>query len=137
MPSAWSDRELATLAALAETFVRGDAVRRGRLAAEALEAAVDPAQLDQIRLALRLFESRAVNLGLARRAQPFSAMTMATRERYLLSWGSSALPMRRAAFSSLRKLLTFLAYADPGVDAQILARRRSATRRSRRRRRRT
>ena len=63
----WSDRELATLAALAETFVRGDAVRRGRLAAEALEAAVDPAQVDQIRLALRLFESRAVNLGLARR----------------------------------------------------------------------
>ena len=58
----WTDRELATLASLAETFVRGDAVRRSRLAAEAFTRAADPEQVAQIWLVLGLLERPLVNL---------------------------------------------------------------------------
>ncbi len=115
MASDWTEGELATLAALAETFVRGDALRRARLTADALERAADPSQVAQLRLVLHLIESRLANLALAGQWAPFSAMAPATRERYLLGWSTSRLGMRRTAFGSLRKLLTFIAYADPGV----------------------
>ena len=105
-------------AALAETFVRGDALRRARLAADALERAADPAQVRQLRLVLRLIESPVANLALAGARTGFSAMSPATRERYLLGWATSRLGPRRSAFGSLRKLLTFLAYADPGVGTR-------------------
>jgi len=110
----WSEREEALLTALAETFVRGDGERRGRRAGEALEAAADPAQLSQLRLGLRAMEMPVANLLLARRAVAFTAMTPDARERYLLGWAESRLAVRRSAFQALRKLLTFLAYADPG-----------------------
>ncbi len=110
----WSAAELATLVELAETFVRGDALRRARLTADALERAADPAQVAQVRLVLRLFQSRPANLLLGAGWQPFRAMSAARRERYLLGWANSRIPLRRSAFQGLRKLLTFLAYADPG-----------------------
>lgn len=113
-PGGWTETELATLATLAETFVRGDAVRRGRLAGEALERAADPAQLRQLRLVLRAMDSRAVNLVLAGRPTRFAAMSPDAREHYLLGWAWSRIPQRRSAFQAFRKLLTFLAYADPG-----------------------
>lgn len=116
MTRPWSEQELATLAAVAETFVRGDAVRRARLTAEALERAADPAQVAQLRLVLRLIESRLANLVLAQRPTAFRSMAPRTRERYLLGWSSSRIGLRRTAFAGLRKILTFLAYADPGVD---------------------
>jgi choline dehydrogenase-like flavoprotein len=112
----WSDGELATLAAVAETFVRGDALRRARLAADALDAIADPAQVAQLRLVLRLFGSRPANLLLARRWASFATLSPIERERYLHRWARSPLAMRRSAFQALRKLLTFLAYADPGGD---------------------
>lgn len=110
----WSARELETLAELAETFVRGGAVRRARLYATAVGAVVDPSQLRRLRLVLRLIESPIANLVLARRPQAFRDMAVATRERCLLGWGDSRLALRRTAFHGLRKLMTFLAYADPG-----------------------
>ncbi|MDQ6793848.1 MAG: GMC family oxidoreductase N-terminal domain-containing protein [Chloroflexota bacterium] len=116
-PAGWSARELATLAALAETFVRGAATRRANLAANAFERAADPAQVRQVRLVLRLVESRAANLMVARRATPFRDMAPATRERYLLGWASSRIGRRRSAFQAFRKVLTFLAYADPGDES--------------------
>jgi choline dehydrogenase-like flavoprotein len=117
MTRAWTDEEVATLAELAETFVRGDAHRRARLTIEALERAADPAQVDQFRLVLRAVQSGVVNTALARTARPFRAMSPASRERYLLTWAHSPIAQRRSAFHGLRKLLTFLAYADPGVDS--------------------
>ena len=117
MADSWTPRELDTLAAVAETFVRGDAVRRARLTREALDQVADPSQVRQLRLVLRLMESRLANLVLARRPRTFTGMSPAARERYLLTWANSPLALRRTAFASLRKLLTFLAYADPGVDA--------------------
>jgi choline dehydrogenase-like flavoprotein len=113
----WTPRELATLAAVAETFVRGDAVRRARLTSEALDAAADPSQVRQLRQALRMMESRLANLVLARRPRTYASMSPAARQRYLLTWANSRIGLRRAAFGSLRKLLTYFAYADPGADA--------------------
>ena len=116
MPSRrpWSDSELATLAQLAETFVRGGSVRRAGLAADGLELAADPAQVRQLRLVLRLVQSRFVNLVLTGRPAAFRDLSPADREGYLLNWASSRVPLRRSAFQAFRKLLTFLAYADPG-----------------------
>ena len=61
-------------------------------------------------------DSRAANLVLGGRPTAFTAMSAEARERYLLGWGKSRLPQRRSAFGAYRKLLTFLAYADPGGD---------------------
>jgi len=113
----WTDRELATLAEIAETFVRGDALRRARLTTEALERAADPEQVRQFHRLLGLMESRFANLILGGRPTPFTSMPPAARERYLLGWSTSSFASRRTAFASLRKLMTFLAYADPGADA--------------------
>jgi len=114
-PRPWTDRELATLAELSETFVRGDSLRRSRLAADALDQAADPSQVAQLRLVLRLMESRLVNLLISGRPRAFRQMSPETRERYLLGWSRSRFALRRSAFHGLRKLLTFLAYADPGA----------------------
>lgn len=111
----FSERERAVLTALAETFVKGDGERRGRLAGEALERAADPAQLGQLRLVLRAMDSRAADLVIAGRPRRFTAMSPDARERYLLGWAGSRIPQRRSAFGAFRKLLTFLAYADPGL----------------------
>jgi choline dehydrogenase-like flavoprotein len=114
MGAAFSDGELATLAELAETFVRGGAVRRAGLAADALRRAADPSQVLQLRLVLRVIESRAANLVLTGRPVAFRDLSPVDRERYLLRWANSPIPLRRSAFQAFRKLLTFLAYADPG-----------------------
>ena len=111
----WSPAELATLESLAEAFVHGDAQRRATLAAEALETALEPGQVGQLKLALRLLESRPVNLLLTGRPVRFSALDPAARERYLLAWGSSRLALRRSAYQAFRRLLSFLAYGDPGT----------------------
>jgi choline dehydrogenase-like flavoprotein len=113
-PPGWSADELTTLAEIAETFVRGGAVRRATLAAEALTRAADPSQVRQLRLVLRLMESRVAAMLLTGRPTPFRDRSPGDRERDLLRWATSRLPLRRSAFQAFRKLLTFLAYADPG-----------------------
>ncbi len=110
----WSAEELATLAAVAETFVRGAATRRANLASAALDLAADPEQVAQLRLVLRLIERRIVNLALRAGPTRFRDLSPANRERYLLSWSTSRFAQRRSAYQALRKLLSFLAYADPG-----------------------
>ena len=115
-PGGWSEAELATLAALAETFVRGGAQRRARRCAQALDAAVDPSQVRLLRLVLRAFESPVANLALGAGPRAFRDMAQADRERYLLGWSTSRLPDRRGAYQAFKRLLTFLAYADPGED---------------------
>jgi choline dehydrogenase-like flavoprotein len=112
-PPTWSERETATLTALAETFVRGAAPRRARLAADAIDL-LDPAQSRQLRLLLRLVESRAVNLLLGEGPVAFRDRDVTARERYLRGWAGSRLALRRSGFQAFKKLLCFLAYADPG-----------------------
>ncbi len=117
IPVGWTVRELATLAELADTFVSGDPARRATLAAEAFTRAADPAQVAQLKLVLGLIERPLVNLALGGGPRAFRDMTPEARERYLLRWASSRLGLRRSAFGAFRKLMTFLAYADPGVEA--------------------
>ncbi len=117
VPPGWSAAEIATLARLAETFVAGRAARRAVMAAEALSLALDPSQVRQLRLVLRLLESRPANLALAGRPVRFGDLDPAARERYLLDWGRSRLGLRRSAFAAYRRLLSFLAYGDPGDAA--------------------
>jgi hypothetical protein len=114
----WSEAELATLTAIAETFVEdgGGGGRRAMLAAEALSLAADPAQVRQLKLVVRLFESRAVTFALAGRFVPFRSLDRPHRGRLLLDWGRSRLALRRSAFQAFRKLFLFLAYAGPGVE---------------------
>jgi choline dehydrogenase-like flavoprotein len=113
-PAGWSPTVLATLAAIGETIVRGDADRRARLAAAALDLAADPAQVRQLKLVLLAFESRAANLLLTGRPVRFSDLDQPAREAYLLAWATSRIPQRRSAYQGLKRLLAFLAYADPG-----------------------
>ena len=113
MAAQWSPAALATLAALAETFVRGGALRRAELAAAAIDA-LDPEQRRQFCLVFRLVESRPANLLLGWQLARFSDMVVDRREVYFCRWVLSRLPLRRSAFQAYKKLLCFLAYADPG-----------------------
>ena len=108
--------ELRTLATLASTFVPAtDGERIAGLAAEALSRAADPAQVTQLRLVLRALELPLTNGAMAGRWGAFSRLDQPARERVLLAWSTSAIPQQRAAFGALKRLLSFLAYADPGL----------------------
>ena len=116
-PRGWSNAELRALAALAETFVDGspgEVERRANLAADALGRALDPAQVQQLRFLLRLLGTRLGTLILSGQRRPFAELPIAAREAMLLAWAGSPIALRRSAVAAFRKLLTFLAYADPG-----------------------
>jgi choline dehydrogenase-like flavoprotein len=113
--AAFKQSELATLRALASTFVpASDADRVASIASDALLRAVDPAQLTQLRLVLRLLEQPLANLATGAGFAAFRDMEPAARERLLLRWAGSPLLLRRSGVHAFRKLLTFIAYADPG-----------------------
>ena len=141
-PRPWTDDELATLAELAETFVRGDALRRARLTIEALERAADPSQVDQFRLVLRLIQSPIANLLLAGTPRPFrrcrrprgSATSCPGRHRGSRSAGrrsrdsASCLrssPMRIRGPSRANPRLAAIGYRPDDPDGRVGARRRS------------
>jgi choline dehydrogenase-like flavoprotein len=114
--TAFSEAELATLRALASTFVpAADGTRVATIAADALVRAVDPSQLTQLRLVLRLLEQPIANLATGAGFAAFRDMRAPARERLLLRWAGSPLLLRRSAVHAFRKLLTFIAYADPGL----------------------
>ncbi len=92
-----------------------DAARVASIAADAMVRAVDPAQLRQLRLVLRLLEQPLANLATGAGFAAFRDMDAPTRERLVLRWASSPLLLRRSAINAFRKLLTFIAYADPGL----------------------
>ncbi len=80
--------------------------------------AADPDQVLQLRLVLRAFDSRVANLLLTGRAVQFRRLDLADREAYLRRWATSRIAQRRAAYQGFKRLLAFLAYADPGEDGQ-------------------
>ncbi|HUQ44989.1 MAG TPA: GMC family oxidoreductase [Candidatus Limnocylindria bacterium] len=114
--SGLSASELATLRALAHTFVpAADSARVATIAADALARAVDPSQLLQLRLVLRLLEQPLANLATGAGFAAFRDLDLPARERLLLRWAGSPLLLRRSGVHAFRKLLTFIAYADPGT----------------------
>ena len=111
----WTPRERSTLTAIAGTFVPGAddraprrADRRGPRVGRRPGPGPRPA-------------ARAAGHGAARRqpaprrwgARPVRRWTPPQREAYLRRWAGSPIAQRRSAFHALRKLSTFLAYADP------------------------
>jgi choline dehydrogenase-like flavoprotein len=109
------EAELGTLRSLAATFVpAADPARVAAIAEEALARAVDPAQVAQLRLALRLLEQPLANLATGAGFAALRDMPADARERLVLGWLTSPLAVRRSGMHAFRKLLTFIAYADPG-----------------------
>ena len=119
--------ELRTLAALAEGFVPGGGSARAQAAERAFATVVDPELVSQLRLVLRLIETRAGSLLIGGRAVKYSNLRGEERDAYLQHWVQHRIPLLRSAASALRKLLCFLAYADadePG-DPKLRARLKS------------
>lgn len=67
----------------------------------------DQAQLGQL---LGLFESRILNLVFAGAFRPFTRMNRERRERYLRSWATSRLNLRRSAFQALKRITAVTHY---------------------------
>ena len=119
--------ERRTLAALAEGFVPGGGSARAQAAERAFATVVDPELVSQLRLVLRLIETRAGSLLIGDRAVKYSSLRGDERDAYLQHWVQHRIPLMRSAASALRKLLCFLAYADadePG-DPKLRARLKS------------
>ncbi len=104
--------ERRTLSALAEGFVPGGGDARAQAAERAFATVVDPELVSQLRLVLRLIETRAGSLLIGGRAVAFSSLRGDARDTYLQHWVQHRIPLLRSAASALRKLLCFLAYAD-------------------------
>ena len=112
---AWGASQQGILAALADTFVPGpDAPRRAALAAERIDRNLEGGQARQLRWVLRAMDTRLANLLLTGRPVRLTQLDPRARERYLAGWAASRIGRRRDAFHAFRRLLTFLAYADPG-----------------------
>lgn len=117
-PPGWSAGDLAALGRALDGFVAGDARRMARLGAAALDELAEPFDLWQLKFALRAFDMRVANLALGAGAVRFRDLDDDARDRYLLGWGTSRLPQRRTTFQALKRLATFLAYADPGAGPE-------------------
>jgi len=104
--------ERRTLAALAEGFVEGGGAARAAAAERAFATVVDPGLVSQLRLILRLIETRVGSLLIGGRAVRFSSLHGEARDTYLQNWVQHRIPLLRSGASAFRKLLCFLAYAD-------------------------
>ena len=60
---------------------------------------------------LRTVENPLLNFVLTGRPSRFSKMTEAARERYLLGWAHSRLPVKRQGFHAIKRLTEFLFYS--------------------------
>jgi len=76
-----------------------------------LEAIGRPKLLNDLVLFLRLIEQPLVNLAVAGRATRFTELDASAREKYLLGWADSTLPLRRTAFQAVKRLALFVAYS--------------------------
>lgn len=80
--------------------------------------ALSARQVRELRLFLRLLESRLFMLASAGRATGFSALAAAEREAALVALANSALPPARTGFQALKRLATFLFYALLAEDGR-------------------
>lgn len=121
-----NDAQFRTLEAICETLappadgdLAGVAAEVARLVIAPIAAACGPDEQRDFRLALRLFESRAMNLALAGRFRTFTAMDRADRERVLRAWATSRVGRIRSGFQTLKRLALSRYYAriDPQTGA--------------------
>ncbi|HET7676716.1 MAG TPA: GMC family oxidoreductase [Candidatus Limnocylindrales bacterium] len=114
----WSETDLATLAAVFETFVPGSAIRRARLAAAALEEIAAPDDVATLRDAVRRLQNPLANAAQGLGAVRFMDLDQLRRERLLRAAAESRIGARRTFYQALKRLACRLAYADPGSDGQ-------------------
>lgn len=126
--AALSERERRVLAAVAETFAPRLEARPGDhpalfdLSADdvGLAAAIEQGmlggalstrQLTELRVFLRVLDSGAVMLLLARQPRGITRMTPAQRERAMHALARSPVPQIRSGYQAVKRLCTFLFYA--------------------------
>lgn len=80
-----------------------------------------PKLLSDLRLFLRLIDSRAVNLALVGRPIRFSDLVQSGREAYLRRWADSRIGLLRSGFQASKRLSLYVAYsrADAGAAALL------------------
>ncbi|MBU6423246.1 MAG: GMC family oxidoreductase [Chloroflexota bacterium] len=119
MADVLTPRQTATLEAVVDTFVPdADASAVARTIVREVAAVGRPKLLSDLRLFLGVIEHPVASVALAGRAVPFSRMDRTRRERYLISWADSAVPLRRTAFQAVKRASCFFAYgaAEAGAD---------------------
>jgi choline dehydrogenase-like flavoprotein len=122
----FSPRERETLRLLCDTIVPRVSVKgdpSGLYGRSATDIRVDedivnvvgnylaPEQRDDFHRLLRTVESPFMNLLLAGHLSRFSSLSTEARERYLLGWAHSRLPVKRQGFHAIKRLTEFLFYA--------------------------
>ena len=113
--------ERATLVSVCGTFVpEGNAGVIADAIVGELEAIGRPKLLADLRLFLRLIETRAVNVVLVGRPVRFSDLAQDGREAYLRRWADSRIPLLRSGFQAVKRLSLFIAYARPEAGAAKL-----------------
>lgn len=128
-----SDRERRVLEVLCDTFVprtKEDPDPHGFYARTATELGVpadvarivedylSPDRREDFRRLLRVLDSRPANLLLAGRPCRLTGMREDLRERYLLGWSRSVLPVKRQGFHAAKRLVLFLTYAKALEDGR-------------------
>lgn len=115
------ERQRRTLARVVETIVpEAPAPQVADTIIAELEAVGRPKLVDDLVLFLKLIEQPLVNLAVAGRPTRFSELDSTDRERYLLGWADSALPLRRSAFQAVKRLALFVAYSRSSGGANPL-----------------
>src|SRR2546425_12277042 len=132
-PEELSQRERATLRALADTLVPSLAVNPdpdgfyGRKAsdlgvdadvARIVEAYLSPDRRSGFRQLLRTVDSPGWNLLLSGRPHRFSDLDDVGREPYLVAWARSHLGIKQQGFQAVKRLVVFLAYAKAIEDGR-------------------
>ena len=115
------DRERATLVTVCGTFVpEGSPGAIADAIVGELAAIGRPKLLADLRLFLRLIDSRFVNLVLVGRPVRFSDLHQREREAYLRRWADSRIALRRTGFQAAKRLSLFIAYSRPEAGAAAL-----------------
>ena len=78
--------------------------------ARIIESYVGPGRRREFGRLLRTLESPLLNAFLGGRPRAYSAMSAEERERYLLGWARSRLPVKRRGFQAVKRLVLFLTY---------------------------
>ena len=86
--------------------------------ARIIESYLSPKQRADFHRFLVTLESPTTNLLLTGHRKRFSRMTAEERERYLLGWARSRIPLKRQGFQAIKRLVTFLAYAKVLADGR-------------------
>ncbi len=79
--------------------------------ARIIDSYVGPGRRREFGRLLRTLENPVLNAFLGGRPRAYSAMSAEERERYLLGWARSRLPVKRRGFQAVKRLVLFLTYA--------------------------